>query len=620
MELSISPYSIGQQPQMYNFGGQPTQETDEEKKRREALEHSKFSFNVSPTTPVVPQAPLEPTALKPVNPNEATPNIPEPGQGVQVAGPVQLPPPPSNIPAPVQRTATVPAPTVQAAPTPSPLSSGIQQFQTNQNDIGKLIQMRDDSNLPEYLRQRSGDRAYELMNNQYQQNQAKAKVTDLINSNDTVAMGRILTSTPKNDEGSWMKMLLLGFISPQMAGAEATKLGLSPTSWHTSTYTDSEGNLHSAEIQTRSDGKVLKGQSMDGTPLTSDQLELAASGIGPNTKSFQLPEVHGTPVQRTNANGQVETGLMMYDPQSRTSYVQVGNRRQNTTGWTTMAQTPQSVYGAAGAKAQGRQAAETNAQQPAMPPMAGQPMPQQAGQPMPQQAGQPMPPPAVQNLPPPPPTPAQAARPVAGAGQPPVQQPGEPYSSYKARLSAYNEAVKARINTEQQVESAGRREIAAKSGEQVAQAGQVADTISNLQHAIELLDSGVHNIKPYGPSIQAIEKLKPGEVPQAVTNTNSIMDMVRQVGGMASQTAIKGHLTNQELTFMTENKPDGTNPEYTRQWLNKAITTLQRAQAQSQAQVNKKGQASNPVTENTQPVKTPKQLALEELARRGITQ
>ena len=105
-------------------------------------------------------------------------------------------------------------------------------------------------------------------------------------------------------------------------------------------------------------------------------------------------------------------------------------------------------------------------------------------------------------------------------------------------------------------------------------------------------------MKVFDKAIEFINRLEEGvgEVPPQVTNTKTIMDMVRSIGGAASQAAIKGHLTNQELTFLTENKPDGTDPKYTRQWLEKSIKTLQRVQSQAQAQVTSGGTAENPVT------------------------
>jgi hypothetical protein len=161
------------------------------------------------------------------------------------------------------------------------------------------------------------------------------------------------------------------------------------------------------------------------------------------------------------------------------------------------------------------------------------------------------------------------------------------------------------FNARKKAAEKANEKIATATAEQVANAGSIADTIGKAQEAINVLDSGKHNIGTEvggtlhgrGPLFQAVGGQFETE---AARNTKSVMDTVRAIGGAAAQGPIKGHLTNQELTFMTENKPTATSdPAYTKMWLEKSIRTMQRAQGQAEAQARSGGLATNPVTTPT---------------------
>ena len=169
--------------------------------------------------------------------------------------------------------------------TQTPLQMGIQRFQDNQDNLDELVKMRNDQSIPEHLRKRSADRAYELMNQQYKQSQAQSKLDSMVANGDQMGIAKALASKPKDEEGSWLKMLALGFISPQLAGQEAIKLGLAPTKWEGAVITDKDGNDIGVEIQRRSDGKILGGTRSDGTALTSEELN-QVTGIAQNMKTL----------------------------------------------------------------------------------------------------------------------------------------------------------------------------------------------------------------------------------------------------------------------------------------------------------------------------------------------
>ena len=163
----------------------------------------------------------------------------------------------------------------------------------------------------------------------------------------------------------------------------------------------------------------------------------------------------------------------------------------------------------------------------------------------------------------------------------------------------------------------GRKAAATTQGNQagatVAQAGVAQNTIDNANHAIDLLDSGKHNVGPIvagtlqggGPIGQAIGTQLNTE---SARNTKAIMDTVRSMGAAASQAQIKGHLTNDQLKFITENKPnEQSDPAYVRQWLEKSIKYIQDAQNYATPQATAGGNIPNPVvTQQAAPPAAPK--------------
>ena len=144
--------------------------------------------------------------------------------------------------------------------------------------------------------------------------------------------------------------------------------------------------------------------------------------------------------------------------------------------------------------------------------------------------------------------------------------------------------------------------VAKTSAAAVAGAGATENSIHQADNAIKLIDSDKHNlggwiggtIRGKGPIMQGVGQ-EVGQT-EASNNTKMIMDAVRSLGGAMSQAAIKGHMSNQELQFMTENKPTATSsPEFTKQWLQQAREKLENAGKYAQTQVTGGGTANNPV-------------------------
>ena len=258
---------------------------------------------VAPVNPTQPAAP-EQSGLMPSN------------QGIKIPGLSLAPQTPTALPS-----------------TPNPTSIAIQKFQDNQDNLDSLMQMRNDTNLPEHIRKRSGDRAYELMNKDYKKNLAQAKYDEMVSNGDQLGLARAISGKPKDEEGSFLKMIALGFISPQLAGAEAIKLGLAPTKWEQTMYTDKDGKDVAVEIQKRADGKILGGTKSDGTKLTAEELNLAGGALG-----SKLNIVGGTFVNDKTG----EVGRVVSDEKTGRTYVQTDKGRKPMEGFR-----PQSSTGTA---------------------------------------------------------------------------------------------------------------------------------------------------------------------------------------------------------------------------------------------------------------------------------
>lgn len=408
---------------------------------------------VAPAQPQVQQQPQpqpQAQAIAPVSPNEQVniPQLPQPGPGVQVAGPMQLPGqvPQEQYSGPSQGAEGQTVGQVMLPP-PAPISWTEQVSKIADDEKGLAQYIGNASNPPEGIKF-----AKQQLQQMWNKTQSDKKAESMVNS--AVESGNLLPLMKEikksGEEGSYVKAYLYNRLGlNDLAKIQQQKLGAG-ASYSSAVGPDGQRAL----IKYDANGLPLKGFDEKGQELKPESLAAFASGaIGSQTKSFMLPSVHGTPVQ--NAQGQ--TGLMMYDPATRTSYVQVGNQKMSTQGWTTMSQNPQSVYGAQGAGQQGKQAATTGVQQPPMPPMAGQPQPM--AQPQPQVQGAPQAQPQAQGQAAPQVT-AQASpqggvkltpQKTAGGGAVVTQRPGESFSSYEQRKKASEEQTTANIQAGKEI-------------------------------------------------------------------------------------------------------------------------------------------------------------------------
>ena len=198
------------------------------------------------------------------------------------------------------------------------------RFQQNQDNVTNLVALKDDQTAPLSVRNLASERAYELMSTELNKRKAQEESQKIIASGDTKKMADILASDPKDQEGSWLKLAFLGFVSPQAAALEAAKLGLVPTKYSQSTITNEDGTTTTVQLKTRADGKVIGGIDLQGNPLSQDMLNKAMAGVGQ-----KLGIVGGTYVNDKTG----EVGRVVTDEKTGQSFVQTDKGRKPMTGF-----------------------------------------------------------------------------------------------------------------------------------------------------------------------------------------------------------------------------------------------------------------------------------------------
>ena len=215
---------------------------------------------------------------QPAQPAPAVPEVSQAAQPAAPVAPVQLPQPGPGV----QVASTAPgagvAEAAQAAQ-PSVSVGSLQEVAQQQvtptfesrfteasNDITKLEQLRKDETLTKEQRLLAGRQAQDLLTKELGPIRAKEEIANM----SEVQIAQLLKS--KKEEGSWGKLLLLGFISPALAAKEAAKLGLNDQ-WTTSTTTDGTPVL----LKTR-DGVPIEGvNGTTGKSLSPKELVAAAA-------------------------------------------------------------------------------------------------------------------------------------------------------------------------------------------------------------------------------------------------------------------------------------------------------------------------------------------------------
>jgi hypothetical protein len=461
------------------------------------------------------QVPDQLPAQGPISPEMAQqefvqPQLPQPGPAVQVAGPAQMPPAQYGGPSQGAEGQTVGQPMVQPAASLAQIAQTQQVATPDQRYQEQIIQAGNETDpakrrnmfaqilAKEDVSEGNKVLANRLIAEDYMKQKAISDAEQKIAKATPNDLSRYMKERTK--EGSYVKAILYARLGLNDLAQKEQEL-LSP-SLKMSSAIDSTGKQYTVERDSK--GAIVRGFDQTGKTIGQETLANLSAAAMP-TQSFMLPQSGGGLMQKTimgpDGQPQVITGQVFTDPRTNTTYFQAGNQRYDTSGLTTPAQNVQAIYGGAGAGQQGKQAATTGVQQPALPPMAGQPQMQPAPQMQQPQAtgqqGQTMPQAAQAQ-----PQVTATAGPqggvkltpnkTAGGGTVVTQRPGESFASYEQRLKASQEQTSANIQAGKEIRVAEAKPPAEERGKMEAK------DIKNQNFA----DSSYSLIKPISDEIK----------------------------------------------------------------------------------------------------------------------
>lgn len=475
---------------------------------------------------------------------------------------------------------------------PMTITSAINGYQAAQDDPKQLMALRYDENVPEFIRERAGQRAYELMDMEIKKKEAAKQAQTLIAASaagDRKAANDI-AKTLTSGEGSWLKMIMLGFISPQMAGEEAIKLGFGNKDM---AVQDAEGKSYLITVNAK--GAPLSGIGADGTQLSQEELIKVAAGTAPK-KAHEMAQTLGSPVTKT-IDGKLVNGIQMYDPKTQKMYVQYGDKKDyNPTGWTAATQNldlqRQRTIQEINLKLQGKTEEEKMAilrdynkllvgsgNTPISPNEIGLTVPQIGG-------GAALAPATTGRA-------AEVQRQMEGGG---AGLPTTPAAAAGAIPTTGAGTGGRPTASAIEAAAAAKKEIAKEAGKEVAVSAATQSLINSIDNkVVPILDSGKHNIGSElamfvgrGPVAQAVGKQF--ETTDA-KNTKIILDTVNKLA-VEGLKALGSNPSTADLKFWTENKPQGnSDPEFMKEWIQSRSEDLKRRLGYAQKQTEAGGTA-----------------------------
>ena len=184
------------------------------------------------------------------------------------------------------------------------------------------------------------EQARNLLEQDFKMSAAKEQTTGLIAaaSQGDPRASRTIADELKNQDGSWVKMILLGFLSPQLAGEEAVKLGFG-NKWVQGYDADGKPGM----IQVNAKGLPLKGYKDDGSAIADTDLVKYTMGGKAGTKA----DVSTQDVERNGQAGRVITQHLP-NGQTRTMVESGGKLFPYDTSWK-----PRSISAAAAKRVSG---------------------------------------------------------------------------------------------------------------------------------------------------------------------------------------------------------------------------------------------------------------------------
>ena len=191
-----------------------------------------------------------------------------------------MPAAPAAPVAPVNPAAPVPAAPAmeQAGPSTAAMApeAWAERLNTARQDDRQLASLAYDPNTPQYIREEASGDLYKRLKSSKEEAAAKEKLNAAIATGDMRGLDRGMKTG--NEEGSWLKYLLYGFIDPNMAKNERQKLFPDEgAKWIDFTSPDGKQN---GMIQIGQNGLPLKGMYADGKKLSSEELINYSQGVG----------------------------------------------------------------------------------------------------------------------------------------------------------------------------------------------------------------------------------------------------------------------------------------------------------------------------------------------------
>lgn len=447
------------------------------------------------------------------------------------------------------------------------------------------------------------EQARALLEQDFKMSAAKEQATQAIQaaaSGDPRA-GRAIADELKNQEGSWVKMILLGFLSPQLAGEEAVKLGFG-NKWQSVSNEKGETAL----IQVNAKGLPLKGISADNKPLTQEQLASFATG---GKRELDIPG--GTYINDKTG----EVGRVVTDKRTGQSYVQTDTGRKPMTGFR-----PQSSTGSL-EDMRVRQRQELNLK------LQGKGIEEQM---------------AIlrdynkalvgQGYVPIQPSEVNITVPQIGSGATTAQTTTAPQTATTAQTTTSQQSVgtpaipvplsqapQGRVAgaptgarptmTELEAGKAAAKEIATEAGKVVAASADTQNMINSIDNKVlPILESGKHNVGSLGSAIVGRGPIAQGIGSQFETqdakNTKLVLDTVNKLA-VEGMKALGSNPSTVDLQFWTANKPGAnSDPEFMKEWIESRSAELKRKLGYAQTQVGAGGAAGNaPAVAKQEPVK-----------------
>lgn len=476
--------------------------------------------------------------------------------------------------------------------------SFIDRYQTDQNDPQALMKLSADKSTPEWMQERSRNRAADIITQQREMKNAQEKLE---------------TATPtelakymreKSTGGSWLKAIFYASIGAKsLAQAEGAKLGIGSEK----IVTDANGKSHIVKVS--SNGTPLEGYSSEtGKKMTAEEMVAAlgsgASGNKVSTSAEQFQDKAGN-IYRSQSNdrgqlvmknavtGKVYDG----DPTKLTRMRDVagaesderkqGFKKENMTTEQTnrlAVMTTQLANDLTKAKAKDRLSIynDTNKALAAegLPTLTMAQMGLNQDGSLTSEKSAPPQAAATQTA-----APAAAAAPTGNVAAPVAPEGGAAAAPVSpeaaARPPTLNEIEKRKADEKsaRETKETAAKKIATEAGEAVSQSPITIINMNKIDKAVKHLEKGNTNFGAPGGGLRKGQLT--GATAQAVgrffdtEESGPTDDVMEAINGVVLERANLGRMTDKDLEFYTAGKPNiDSSPERVKDWLETAKTDL----------------------------------------------